>query len=180
MDHLQQRMSEKLIAPAAPPHPWFALTLKHQHERAVAAHLASRGLETFLPLYRSRRIWTDRVKELEVPLFPGYIFCRFLFEERVPILNTPGVRSIVTFNRQATPVDPAEVEAIRMLVSSGRPLTPCDFLKVGQRIRIDKGPLTGLEGILQRFRDTWRIVVGVTLLQRSVSAEIDSSWVTPL
>lgn len=152
---------------------WYALTVKPNHERAAAQALESKGLETFVPLYRSRRRWSDRIKELELPLFAGYVFCRFASTERARILSTPGVNSVVGFGNQSAPVDDGEIQAVRTLVASGLPVGPWPFLRVGERVRVEAGPLCGVEGILTQVKDAWRVVVSIELLQRSIAAEVD-------
>ena len=152
---------------------WFAVTVKPQHEKTAAHSLQLKGLEDFVPLYRDRRRWSDRVKELELPLFPGYVFCRFTLLQRSAVLATPGVRSIVGFGKTPAVVPQAEIEAIQAMVASGLPARPWPFLQVGQRVRIERGPLSGLEGILVQLKDAWRVVVSVPLLQRSVAVDID-------
>jgi transcription antitermination factor NusG len=152
---------------------WFALTVKPQHERAVAGALKVKDLEEFLPLYRDRRRWSDRIKELELPLFPGYVFCRFDPCRKASVLATPGVRSVVSFGRTPVPLAESEIESIRAMIASGLPVGPWPFLNTGQTVRIEHGPLCGLEGILVQLKDAWRVVVSVPLLQRSVSVELD-------
>ncbi len=152
---------------------WYALTVKPNHERAAAGALEYRGMQSFLPLYRSRRRWSDRFRELDLPLFAGYIFCRFGREERGLVLATPGVNSVVGLGRAPEAVPEEEIESVRRLVASSLPVTPWPFLRAGQRVRIEAGPLRGLEGILTQVKDAWRVVVSVELLQRSVAAEVD-------
>jgi len=135
--------------------------------------LAASGLEEFLPLYRSRRRWSDRVKEIDLPLFAGYVFCRFCPQERLRVLLIPGVTGIVGFGGRPAPVEEEEIAAIRRMTASGNRLEPWPYLKAGQRVRIERGPLRGLEGVLERGKDYWRVVVSVELLQRSVAVEID-------
>jgi transcription antitermination factor NusG len=156
---------------------WYALTVKPQHEKAAAHVLRSKGLEEFVPLYRTRHRWSDRFKEVELPLFPGYVFCRFAVPQRTTVLTTPSVRSIVGFGKTPAPVAEEEIQAVQAMVSSGLPVGPWPFLKVGQRVCIKQGPLCGLEGILVQLKDAWRVVVNVHLLQRSVAAEIDRDTV---
>jgi transcription antitermination factor NusG len=158
---------------------WYAVQVRHQHEKAVARALAHGGFETFLPLYRCRRQWSDRVKVLELPLFASYVFARFPLEWRVHVLRTPGVRSIVSFNRQPAPVREEEIRYLRTVVESGAPIEPWPFLREGQRVRIERGPLSGVEGILLRFKGAWRVVVGVEILSRAVAAEVDRETVRP-
>jgi transcription antitermination factor NusG len=157
---------------------WYALTARHQHEKAVAATLSHEGLESFLPLYRSRRLWSDRIKELDLPLFAGYVFCRFPFENRVSVLRTPGVTSIVGFGKGPTPVPDKEIADLQAVVASGLPRMPWPFLKAGQRVHIHRGPLKGVEGIVLQVKDSWRLVVSVFILQRSVAVEIDPAIVS--
>jgi len=142
--------------------------------------LGGKGYETFLPLYRSRRRWSDRVKHINVALFPGYLFCRFdPLDRLVPVLTTPGVLSIVSSGKAPVPVAEEEIEAVQMIVRSGLAARPRPFLQVGSKVHIDQGPLTGLDGIIAHEKNTSRLVVSVTLLQRSVAVEIDSTWARP-
>jgi transcription antitermination factor NusG len=160
--------------------PWFALQVRTRFEVAVANYLEGKGYQWFLPTYKTRKRWSDRVKEVQAPLFPGYIFCRFDPQTRLPILTTPGVIQIVGYNRLPVPIDEAEISAIQTLVASGVSNEPCPFLAVGDRVRIDSGPLRGLEGILLKIRGDNRLILSVSLLQRSVAVEIDSGFVTSL
>jgi transcription antitermination factor NusG len=159
---------------------WFALTVKPQHERVAAQALESKGLEFFLPLYRARRRWSDRIKESSLPLFPGYVFCRFACGERAQVLATPSVRSVVSFGRTPAPVVEEELHAVRSILASGLLAGPWPFLNVGQTVRIEAGPLSGLEGILVQLKDVCRVVVSVQLLQRSVAVEIDRDVLRPV
>jgi transcription antitermination factor NusG len=154
-------------------HAWFALTARPRHEKVVAENLLSKGLESFVPLYRTRRQWTDRVQTVDLPLFPGYVFCRFAYTSRLPVLNTPGVTSVVGFSDVPTPVADDEISRIRAVQASGLPLQPWPYVRVGQRARIERGALAGLEGVLIREKDALRVVVCVELLRRAVAVEID-------
>jgi transcription antitermination factor NusG len=158
-------------------HSWFAVEIRHNRERAVADLLQARDLETFLPTYTEPRQWSDRVKLTELPLFPGYLFCRLSGERRMPILTTPGVRRIVSFGTKPVPVPEGEIEAVRLFINSKLNVQPWPFLEVGQRVKIQKGPLAGVEGIIQEFRGQYRVVVSISLLQRSVAAEMDGTWI---
>jgi transcription antitermination factor NusG len=160
--------------------PWYALQVRARFEQGVADHLDGKGYEWFLPLYKCRKRWSDRIKEVEAPLFPGYLFCRINLQDRLPILKTPGVIQIVGSNRTPIAVDEVEVQAIQRMVASGIPNQPWPFLAAGDRVRIESGPLCGLEGILVEFKGNHRLVLSVTLLQRSVAVEIDSAFVSSL
>lgn len=159
-------------------HPWFAVQTRTRYENFAAKQLNGRGYEVFLPFYQCKRRWSDRMQEIEVPLFPGYLFCRLNLMDRLPVLTAPGVIQIVGFGKRPTPVDEEEVSALQAAVRSGVPRQPWPFLKVGQKVRVEAGPLCGLEGVLLNFKARYRLVLSVSLLQRSVAVEVDSSWVT--
>lgn len=159
---------------------WYAVRVRSQHEDVVARHLRVRGLEAFLPLYRQRHRWSDRFKEVELPLFPGYVFCEFDAANRLPVLTIPGVVHIVGAGKNLVSIDEEEIAAIQAAVKSGFPAQPCSFLQIGEKVRIENGPLCGVEGILSGFRGHQRLVLSITLLQRSVAVEINGEWVRPL
>lgn len=160
--------------------PWYALQVWSRKEAYVLAHLKGQGYESFLPTRRIQKKWSDRRIELEQPLFPGYLFCRFNFQNRRPLVMIPGVVQIVGYNRQAIPVDENEIKAIQALVASGVPNQPCPYLEIGEQVRIESGPLRGLEGILVEFKGDQRLILSVTLLQRSVAVELDYASVISL
>jgi len=157
---------------------WYALRVKSHCERMTAAGLRSRGYEEFLPTYRLRRRWSDRWMDLELPLFPGYVFCRFDPRDRLPILKIPSLVHIVGLGKTPSPVDEHEIEAIQAIVRSGLAAQPWPYVKVGDWVRVEYGSLCGLEGILIEVKKRHRLVVSVTLLQRSVAVEIDRDWVS--
>jgi transcription antitermination factor NusG len=160
--------------------PWFALRVKSNFEKVSSQILEQKGYEAFLPTYRTRNRWSDRTKVIDRPLFPGYLFCRFDQGNRLPILVTPGVVGVVGVGKTPMPVAEREIEAIQIILQSGLPATPWPFVTVGQRLLIERGPLSGVEGILQEIKNSYRFIVSVNLLQRSVAAEVDASWVRPV
>ncbi len=159
--------------------PWFAVRVRSNFEQKVCASLSGMGYETFLPTYRQRRAWTDRVKETDVPLFPGYTFCRIDPAFRLPLLKVPGVVSMVGAAKRPEPIPDEEISAIRTIIETRLTVQPWPFLHVGQKIKIHKGPLSGVEGILVGFKDDYRMVVSVTLLKRSVAVQLEGAWVRP-
>lgn len=159
---------------------WYALQVRSRKEGYVASQILGQGYECLLPTYKSVRKWSDRVKEIEQPLFPGYLFCRFDFQNRRPVITTPGVLQIVGYGRTAIPVSDEEIQALQLAVSSGMPKQPWPYLEVGQRVRVIYGTLTGLEGILVNVKGNHRVVLSVTLLQRSVAMEVETSWLSPV
>ncbi len=169
-----------MIVPPEPAPLWYAVRVRSNYERTVSTVLSHKGVEQFLPTYRSRRVWTDRVKTMDLPLFPGYVFCRVALDERNRVVTTEGVVGFVGAGRQPIPVTESEIDAIRRIVDSQAPTEPWPFLKIGQTVRINYGSLSGLDGILVRVKNSWRLVVSVTLLERSVAVEIDAAYVTPV
>ncbi len=161
-------------------YPWFALQVRSRYEDIVTAHLSGKGYESFLPLYMCRRRWSDRFKEIECPLFPGYVFCRLNPLDRRPILMVPGVSLIVGMGKTPVAIDETEIAAIQAAVKSGLPSQPWPFIQIGQRVRIVHGPLCGLEGALLDHRGRHRLVLSVTLLQRSIAVQVEDAWVTPI
>jgi transcription antitermination factor NusG len=159
---------------------WFALKVRSRAEKTVGDTLIGRGFEVFCPTYMETRQYSDRCKYLPAPLFPGYLFCKLSWNNRLPVLSTPHVEYVVGFGMQPSPVGPAEVEALQSVVRSGSPCQPHPFLRVGQRVRMQSGPLADVEGILVAQRGVHRLIVSVDLLQRSVAAEVDSSLVCPV
>jgi transcription antitermination factor NusG len=165
---------------AGPSLPWYAVRVRSNCEKAVLAALTGKGHEAFLPTYRSRRRWSDRYKEVETPLFPGYAFCRFDALRRLPILTTPGIVSIVGSSAGPIAIEEREIESVRAMVSSGLMIGPWPFLREGQFVAVESGPLAGVEGIIVSVKSQFRLVVSITLLQRSVAVEIDRAWVRPV
>jgi transcription antitermination factor NusG len=160
--------------------PWFAIRVKSNFEKKVATGLRNKGLEEFLPLYQSRRRLSDRHKTVDLPLFPGYLFCRLDLDHRLPLLTTTGFLYIVSVGNKPVPVDEGEIAAVQFVVRSGFPAMPWPSLAVGQRVRLESGPLCGLEGVVIQVGMRDRICVSVTLLQRGVSVEVDRDWIRPL
>ncbi len=162
------------------PELWFALRVKSHCEKAVANMAQNKGFEGFVPVYKSSRRWSDRVKALELPLFPGYVFCRLNPQHRLPLLTIPGALYFVGNGKVPVPIDDAEIVAIQTAVHSGLLTEPYAFLEVGQRIRLEDGPLTGMEGILVETSNQQRLVVSVTLLKRSVAVTVERRWTKPV
>lgn len=152
---------------------WFALTVKHQHEKQIGLALRRKGLEELVPLYTSRRRWSDRVKVVELPLFPNYVFCHFSFEDRLVVLNIPGVYSVVGFGGRPTPVPDREIANIQAILASGLAVEPWPHLKAGDIVLIEDGPLRGVQGTLLETKDACRVVVSVEMLQRSIAVQLD-------
>jgi transcription antitermination factor NusG len=159
--------------------PWYALHVRARHEKAVDRILRDRGYEALLPMYRARRRWSDRIREVELPLFPCYVFCRFDPHSLIPIMVTPGVIRPISFGNRIVPVDEEEIRAVQAVIGSRLNCEPWPYFRAGQRVRIEHGCLSGLEGFVQLVKNRFRLVVNVTLLQRSCAVEIDQAWLSP-
>ena len=160
--------------------PWYALRVKHRHEKGVARSLEAKGYEGFLPLYRARRrVFASRT-DAQLPLLPGYVFCRLNLANRLPVLIIPGVFHIVQAGKLFPAVEESEILALQKIVSSDLYAQPWPFLRAGQSVYLEEGPLRGLTGILTAVNDKPKVVVSVTMLQRSVAVEIDRGWVRPI
>ena len=161
-------------------YPWYALRVRTSREKSVACLLRHKGFNEFLPLYASCRRWSDRIQQIDLPLFPGYVFCRFNALDRLPILTTPGIVHVVGLGHIPEPVDEREITALQSVVASGLLMQPWPFLKVGQRVVIEQGPLRNVEGILKEEKGIRNLIISITLLQRSVSVCIERTGVRPL
>ncbi len=159
---------------------WWALYTRHQHEKVVADMLAAKGFEVFLPLYDSIRRWKDRQKLLSLPLFPCYVFVRGGVKGRLQIITTPGVHTVLNHGDHVAVIPENEIESIRRTVDGHFRTEPHPFIRCGDRVRVIRGSLQGLEGILVRKKNQFRLVLSVDMLAKSVAVEIDSTDVEPV
>jgi transcription antitermination factor NusG len=157
--------------------PWFAILARTVREKNATLLLENAGYECYLPVIKFTRQWSDRLKEIELPLFPGYLFCRMNPHNRLPVLTTPGVMQIVGVGKTPIPVEEQEIDAIQRVGKSGIPLMPWPYLQVGHVAQIEEGPLRGVTGIVIRIKAGLKLVLSVNLLQRSIAVEIDRSWI---
>jgi transcriptional antiterminator NusG len=153
---------------------WFALKTRSRHEKVVAEGLRRRGVECFLPLARARRRWSDRVREIETPLFSTYLFVRIDPAERLRALETRGAVALLG---NPTPVPDAEIESLRAL---GAVLEPHPYVETGRLVRVKAGPFRGVEGRLVRRRGRTRLVIAVELLKQAAAMEVDAADVEPM
>jgi transcription antitermination factor NusG len=162
------------------PAPWVALMVRPRAERKIQTGLARVGVESFVPWHGMRRRWSDRIKTTEQNLFPGYVFCRSTFSERLAVLNQPGVQWVVSFGHSPALIPDQEISSLRRIVESDVPLSPWPFLKAGQRVRVTQGVLAGMEGSLVRDSTAWRVVMSVNALERSIAIQLDREAVCPI
>jgi transcription antitermination factor NusG len=158
---------------------WYAAYTCANHEKRIAQQLSVRSVEHFLPLYESVRRWKDRRVQLQLPLFPGYVFVRLALRDRLQVLEIPSVARLVGFNGTPTPLPEAEIEALKAGLEGGVRAMPHPYLKVGRRVRIKSGPLAGMNGILLRRKGKFRVVISVEAIQRSVAVEMDATELEP-
>lgn len=154
---------------------WYAVYTRSHHEKCVAEQLRTRTVEHFLPLYETVRKWKDRRKRMELPLFPGYIFVHLPLQERLRVLVVPGVVRLVGFDNHPVALPEAEVEALRSVLGRGLRSEPHPYLTVGRRMRIMRGALEGMEGILIRKKGRVRLVLSIDLIRQSAMIEVDSA-----
>jgi transcription antitermination factor NusG len=166
-------------APAYDCPQWYALYTNGRHEKRVVELLSNRQVNCYLPLYRSVRRWQDRRKEVDLPLFPGYVFVRIALRSKLQVLTVPGVVQIVTFNGTPARVADSEIECLRQGLSSSTSVEPHPYLKVGKCVRVRSGPFAGMNGILVRRKHAFRLVLSIDLIMRSLSVEIDETEVEP-
>jgi transcription antitermination factor NusG len=160
--------------------PWFALRVRSRAEPLVGTALTGSGFEVFVPTYLECRRYASCVKKVDAALFPGYLFCRLDVNNRLPVLITRGVEHIVSCGGIPQPIPDPEIAAIRTVVDSHIRALPWPYLQAGNPVRIEFGPLAGLEGLVVYEKSRERLVLSVPLLQRSVAVEIERSWVRPI
>lgn len=168
-----------LSASITNPH-WYAAHIRSRHEKKVADQLAGKNVNFFLPTYVAQHRWKDRLARVELPLFPGYMFVQIPLIERLRVLEVPGVVRLVSAGGDAVPLDDSEIEILRQGLTAKLKAEPYPYLKVGTRVRIKTGSLAGLEGILLRKKDSFRVVISVDLIMRSIAVEISAADVDPL
>lgn len=160
---------------------WFALQIRPHTEKVTSLTLSLKGYPVLLPAVRRPRRWSDRNKKVEFPLFPGYVFCRFDSSgTRMPLLTTPNVIRLVGIGKEPEPIPDSEIEALKRIAESDALVEPCDFIPVGERVRVEMGPLAGLEGIIARYQNEQRVIVSVTLLQQSAAVNVDRCHIRPV
>jgi transcriptional antiterminator NusG len=159
---------------------WFALQVRPRHELVAARMLRSKGFEEFVPTYSAKRQWSDRQKRIEFPLFAGYVFCKFYPVKKLPIINTASVIRIVGTNQGPAAIADQEIDAIRKAVQSGQSVQPHPFITIGSKVRIEEGPMEGVEGILIGQKKGSQMIISVGLLQRSIALQIEGYAIAPI
>ena len=153
---------------------WFALQVRTRTEQQVATMLRWKGYEEFLPTHSVKK----KNVSLQVPLFPGYIFCKVSAHAYGLIVTTPGVIRVVEFGGKPAPVDPEEIRSLQLIIGAGVSISVWKGLNVGDKVRIEQGPLQGAVGILASMRPKQRLLVSISMMMRTVVAEVNPEWVT--
>jgi transcription antitermination factor NusG len=159
---------------------WWALYTRHQHEKVVAQNLLNKGFDVFLPVYDSIRRWKDRSKVLSLPLFPCYVFLRGGLNRRSLVVTTPGVHMILSNGERVALIPDNEIDAIRLAARGPALVEPHPYLKCGEQVRVTRGSLAGVQGILIRKKSQFRLVLSVQMLAQAVSVEINAADVEPV
>lgn len=154
---------------------WYAAYTKHQHEKSAANLLSKKGFEILLPLYRTTHRWKDRRQTVSLPVFPCYLFIRANLERKLAILQTPGIFWLLGNSGHAAVIPDTDIEAIQKITASAAAFEPHPYLKSGDRVRVVNGPIAGVEGVLTRVKNRYRVVLSVELLQQALAVEIDIS-----
>jgi transcription termination/antitermination protein NusG len=152
---------------------WYAFRVRPRHEKSVVLQLREKQEECFLPLVKEARRWANRLSYVELPLIPGYVFCRPERFALLPILKTPGVVDVVRSGRNPASIPNEEIDALERAIKASLVLEPCAYVDVGQRVEIRRGPLAGVSGIVTERRNAKQLVLSVSLLRRSVLVHVD-------
>jgi len=178
---LEEAVAQKMPGSAADRESanWFAAYTNSHHEKRVALHFGERRIESFLPLYSVLHRWKNRCEvDLDLPLFPNYVFVHIDPRERVRVLEVPGVLSLVGFGRTPAPLSDFEIEALRSCAAQ-RNFEPHPYLVIGERVRIKAGPMTGIEGVLVRKKSNFRVVLALDVIMQCVAVEVDADDLEP-
>lgn len=157
---------------------WYAAHVRHQREQSVSGLLDAKAIRTYVPTFQEHRRWSDRMKVLDRPLFPGYVFCCIRPGDWFRVQTTPGVLQIVGTGRHPTPIDSAEMASIQRVVSASVARRPCEYVEVGSVVEVRGGPMDGLTGVLKEVRNERTLVISIGLLRRSIAIDLQDSWIT--
>jgi transcription antitermination factor NusG len=166
--------------PRGPKPCWYAAYTAANHEKKAAAEISRRGVESFLPFYHTARRWSDRRVELDMPLFPGYIFVYLALADRLNVLQVPGVVRLVGFGGSPAALPDEQINALRAGLNGQLRAEPHPYLMIGRRVRLKSGPLAGMQGILLRRKAKFRVVISIELIQRALVVDADAADVEAL
>ncbi len=159
---------------------WYALRTRSRHEKQVREWLAKQEIERLLPSLVRISQWKDRKKAIDIPLFPGYCFAQFRWQDRLAVLKIPGVVQIVGSGSSPEPIPDEEIDALKKLMISTLPYDAHPYLREGMAIEVIRGPLEGIRGILLRKEKRYRLVISVHLIKQAAAVEIDAADIAPV
>lgn len=171
---------EILAMHAIPKPTWYALQVTPRREHKAVLLLTCKGYESLLPTYKVRHRWSDRIKVLERPLFPGYVFCRIQEAAFSSVLTTPGLGRFVAVGGKPSPLSDDEISSLARVSKAGLPACPCPYFRVNQKVKVVSGSFAGMVGAILRVENQRRLVVSVDAIERSFSVAIDEADVSPL
>jgi transcription elongation factor/antiterminator RfaH len=152
---------------------WYALYTRPRHEKKVTEMLLSKGVEVYLPLLNTRRKLKDRIRMVELPLFPSYVFCKFEYKERFSILETQGIIKIVNFHGVPSVVPDWQIESLKKVLENPESLQMESYFRQGDLVEVKEGPFKGLRGTVKKIKGESRLAITIEGIMQSISVEID-------
>jgi transcription antitermination factor NusG len=159
---------------------WYAAYTLSHHEKTAAKHFGQRAIEHFVPTYEAVRVWKDRRKHITAPLFPGYVFVRVPLRDKLRVLVVPGVVRLVGFENRPVAVPDEEIATLRNIVTHRLNAEPHPYLVAGRKVRLTRGALVGMRGVLIRRKGRLRLLLAVDLIRQAATIEVDAADVEPL
>lgn len=173
------RSSSHSLNPPFDPPAWYVAQTRSRHEKRIARQFESTGLPHFLPVYSVMSRWKDRKVILERPLFKGYIFVHIPLTDRLRVLHVPGIVRLVGFGGLPVALRDEEMQMMRNGFTERLKVEPHPYLTVGRRVRIRRGPLEGMSGVLVRRKGAFRVVISIALIQRSIAVDVEATDIEP-
>jgi transcription antitermination factor NusG len=161
------------------PH-WYALHTRHRHEKKIDARLKEKKITSYLPLHTVYRRWSDRYKRIEEPLFSCYVFVWIALRDRLPVLQTDGAVNLVSFNGIPAIIPPEQIDAIRRILERRVEVSQAGYFTPGEKVRVMRGPLHGLEGTLVCQKNNHRLIITVDGIKQAIAIEIDPHDLEPI
>ncbi len=156
---------------------WYAVYTRPRHEKKVFEQLEEKEWETFLPLVKQVRLWKDRKKKIEVPMFRSYLFARFDYKYRYELLQIKGVVKIVNFRGTPAIVPDWQIEALKTMIENPQKMKLESYMRAGEEVEVIEGPFKGMRGAIKTIKGATRLVVTIEGILQSVSVEIESGFV---
>lgn len=155
---------------------WHALYTFPKQEKKIERQLSQNSIDCYLPLVIERRKWTDRIKKIELPLFPCYIFVHINKRQVSDVLGIQGAARLVKFEGEPAVISQSEIDRIKLLLNADTDITNEEAIVTGATYRVNYGPFAGLEGALIRKKGKSRLVVSVRMIGQAVSVEVPRAY----